>query len=176
MLRILANFVVTRWLDLEVKVVEERTLDLLAEAADGRLLHIELQSDNDAKMPLRMMDYGAKAGLQLNGRYPIQVLVYVGKEPLRMSGEFAPNGDPMFHYKVVDIRDLNAKALLDSDRIADNILAILAKPGGEQEAIREVVRRTAALGERERRSKLEQLSILAGLSNPATWCSILSSN
>jgi predicted transposase YdaD len=80
-----------------------------------------------------------------------------------MVGEYAPNGDPVFHYKVVDIRDLDEKRLLESDGIEDNVLAILAKLGDEREAIRQIMERIAHLGKVEGRARLEQLSILAGL-------------
>jgi hypothetical protein len=161
-IQIISNLIVTRWLNVELNTVEERRVDLLGESDDGRLLHIELQSDNDPDMPLRMMEYGAKIGLELK-RYPTQVVLYIGKDPLRMSGDYAPNGVLVFRYKVVDIRDLDGKQLLESDGIGDNVLAILTRPGDEREAVRQIVGKIAHLDESERQSRLDQLAILAGL-------------
>ncbi len=158
----ISNLHIARWLDVELKTVEERRLDLLGESDDGRLLHIELQSDNDPAMPLRMMEYGAKIGRQFK-RYPAQVVLYLGMDPLRMAGEYAPNGDLVFRYKVVDIRELDGRPLLESDGIGDNVLAILTRPVDERQAVRHIVERIGHLAESERQSRLDQLAILAGL-------------
>lgn len=132
------------------------------ESNDGRLLHIELQSDNDPTMAWRMMEYGAKVALLYN-RFPKQVVLYVGEPPVHMRGDYYANGDLVFRYKVVDIRELDGRKLLDSDGIEDNVLAILARLGDEREAVREIVGRAAKLDLSARRATLEQLSILAGL-------------
>jgi hypothetical protein len=60
------------------------------ESSIGWWLHIELQSDNDAWMALRMMEYGAKVALKYK-LYPKQVVLYVGEVPLRMTGDFHAN-------------------------------------------------------------------------------------
>src|ERR1017187_2820875 len=109
-------------------------------------------------------DDGVRAKVALRyKRFPKQVVLYVGKRPLSMTGDYYANGDLVFRYKVVDIRELGGKKLLDSAGIEDNILAILARLGDKREAVRQIVGRTAKLDASARRSKLEQLSILAGL-------------
>ncbi len=80
-IRLLFGNHVSRWLNVELLNVEVRRLDLLAEADDGCLLHIELQSENDPLMAPRMMEYGAKVALR-DGRYPKQVVLYVGEPSL----------------------------------------------------------------------------------------------
>jgi len=55
-------------------------VDLLGETEAGDLVHIGLQSSNDHKMPLRMAEYCLRV-FRLFGKFPHQVLLYVGDEP-----------------------------------------------------------------------------------------------
>ena len=48
---------VEKWLDVELPKVQNPRMDLLGEMAGGELLHLELQSGNDAEMPERMAGY-----------------------------------------------------------------------------------------------------------------------
>jgi hypothetical protein len=58
-------------------------MDLLGETASGQLLHLELQSIHDALMALRMAEYMLHVW-RLYGRFPRQIVLYVGDAPLRM--------------------------------------------------------------------------------------------
>src|SRR5207245_11547642 len=112
-------------------------LDLLDEAIDGSLVHLELQSGNDPSMPLRMAEY-CLAVYRLYGKFPRQILLYVGKAPLRMDSELrAP--DLWYRYRAVDIHDLDGDRLLESEDIGDNIIAILARLLEYQTAVRNIV-------------------------------------
>ena len=53
----LTGFAITRWHNAELPQVRHPRVDLLGETADGRLVHIELQSTNDIDMALRMAEY-----------------------------------------------------------------------------------------------------------------------
>ena len=65
---------VTKWLNVELPKVQNQRADLLAELASGRLLHVELQSTNDPRMPLRMLDYGVEI-LRTQGVFPLQLVI-----------------------------------------------------------------------------------------------------
>ena len=65
---------VTKWLNVELPKVQNQRADLLAELASGRLLHVELQSTNDPRMPLRMLDYGVGI-LRTQGVFPLQLVI-----------------------------------------------------------------------------------------------------
>jgi len=82
-LRNLTKFAVTRWHNVELPAVQEQRADMLGETADGTLVHIELQSTNQPDMALRMPEY-ASAIFRQFGRFPEQVVLYVGRRPLRM--------------------------------------------------------------------------------------------
>ena len=99
--------------------VQNTRVDLLGEAVDGSLVHLELQSGNDATMPLRMAEY-CLGVFRLLGRFPRQVLLYVGEAPLRMDSELR-GPDVWFRYRAIDIRDLDGDLLLRSEEVGDNV-------------------------------------------------------
>jgi len=56
-MRELTGTPIVKWLDVELPKVQNRRMDLLGETADGSLFHMELQSTNEAAIPLRMAEY-----------------------------------------------------------------------------------------------------------------------
>jgi hypothetical protein len=157
----LTGTAIAKWLDVELPKVQNLRLDLLAETVDNDLIHLELQSSNDAGMALRMAEY-CLGVFRLLGRFPRQVLLYVGEPQLRMATELRGGGFS-FHYEAVDIRSLNGDRLLESEEVGDNIIAILAHVRDHKEAVRKIVVKLAGLAPGERATALEQLFILAGL-------------
>jgi hypothetical protein len=157
----LTGTAVAKWLDVELPKVQKVRLDLLGETVDDELIHLELQSGNDSAMPLRMAEY-CLGVFRLFGRFPQQVLLYVGEEPLRMATELR-GGGLSFHYEAVDIRSLDGDRLLESEEVGDNVIAILAHLRDHKEAARKIVARLAGLKPAKRATALEQLLILAGL-------------
>jgi hypothetical protein len=150
-----------RWLNVETPLVRNLRVDLLGERPDKELLHIELQSRNDARFPLRMGEYSFGVGLR-HGRLPWQVALYVGAEPLRMKNEVSGPGGA-FHFNLVDIRDLDGDLLLASKNVGDNVIAILTRLGSEPNAVKRVLKRIAAAPPETREEALAELSIIAGL-------------
>jgi hypothetical protein len=92
--RELTGTAVVKWLDAELPKVQKAQnlrLDLLGQAVGGELIHIELQSGNDAAMPFRMIEYCL--GVQrLFGQFPRQILLYVGESALTMQRELRGPG------------------------------------------------------------------------------------
>jgi hypothetical protein len=82
-MRELTGTAVARWLDVELPKVQNLRLDLLGETVDGDLVQVELQSANDAAMPLRMAEYSLGV-YRLLGRFPRQIVLYVGEPRLRV--------------------------------------------------------------------------------------------
>lgn len=109
-IRELTGRTVARRLNVELPEVRNTRVDLLGETASGELAHIELQSLNDPAMPLRMAEYCLPV-LRLFGRFPHQVLVYVGEAQSSMEAEL--NAPALkYSYRIVDIRELNGERLL----------------------------------------------------------------
>jgi len=96
------------------------------------------------------------------GRFPRQVLLYVGEAPLRMESELR-GSDFWFRYRTIDIRDLDGERLLESEQAGDNVIAILARLRDHKDAVRRIVERIAGLVAADRETALGQLLILAGL-------------
>jgi len=101
-MRELTGTAIAKWLDVELPKVQNLRVDLLGETVDGGLVHVELQSSNDAAMPLRMAEY-CLGVYRLFGRFPRQVVLYVGEPELRMKSELR-SPDVLFQYRMVDIR------------------------------------------------------------------------
>lgn len=161
-MRELTGTSVETWLDVELsKVVQNTRVDLLGETEANGLVHLELQSSNDATMPPRMAEY-CLGVFRLFGRLPRQVLLYVGETPLRMEGELRGD-DVWFRYRAVDIRDLDGDRLLESQEVGDTVIAILARLRDHKDAVRRILERIAGLVAAERETALGQLLILAGL-------------
>jgi len=160
-LRDLTGFTVTRWHNNELPAVQSRRADMLGETADGTLVHIELQSTNQAGMALRMLEYAVAIHRQFR-RFPQQLVLYVGRAPLRMKSSI---GGPhlAFSCRMADIRSLDGEALIASSHVEDNVIAVLARLGNEREAVRRILARIAQCEPQRRAVALRELTLLAGL-------------
>ena len=93
---------VVRWLPTELPKVQNLRVDLLGETADGELIQIEVQSTNQTGMGLRMLEYLVHVN-RLYGRVPRQILLYVGRERLRMDSQYRwADGEARF--TLIDMR------------------------------------------------------------------------
>ena len=158
------------WIDAELPKIQNLRVDLLGETSEGGLVHLELQSSNDSAMALRMAEYSLGI-FRLFGRFPRQVLLYVGEPALRMESELrGPN--VFFRYEAVDVRTLDGERLLESSTVGDNVIAILARLRDHGDAARKIVERIAGLPAPDREAALGQLLVLAGLRHLKNPCVI----
>src|SRR6266851_4179036 len=160
-LRELTDAPIAHWHNIELPKVSTQYADLLAETTDGGLWHLELQTANDAEMALRMAEYALRV-YRLFRRFPRQVLLYVGPDPLRMEDALL-GSDFTFRYRLVDIRDLDGERLLEGDQVGDNILAVLTRLRHSKEAVQRILGKIASLDLPDREQALEQFLVLAGL-------------
>src|ERR1039457_3946072 len=138
-MRELTGTAIVKWLDVELPKVQNLRLDLLGETIPGELFHLEWQSGTDATMPLRMAEY-CLGVFRLFGRFPRQIVLYVGEPQLRMENALrGPNVS--FWYRLIDIRTLDGDRLLESDAVGDNVIAILARLRDHEGAVRKIVER-----------------------------------
>lgn len=150
-----------RWLNVETPQVVHRRVDLLGEAPGGDLTHIELQSRNEKDFPLRMAEY--LLGIRRRyGRFPRQVALYVGEARMRMRNHIEGPGCT-FRYHLVDIRSVDSVALLASENIGDNVIAVLTQPGVDAQMVRRILCRIAEAADELREQALAELLIVAGL-------------
>lgn len=157
----LTGVTVVEWLSVELPEVRSPRVDLLGRCADGRLIHIELQSTNDPRMVWRMADY-AYAIERVFDEWPRQLVLYVGLAPLSMPRRIE-NEAMHFECRMVDIRELDGEPLLASTQLDDNIVAILCRLRDERAAVRQIVARIAETDPCSRAEAMQKLTILAGL-------------
>jgi hypothetical protein len=162
----IAGVAIEQWLNVEFPEVKSTRVDLLGEAAGGGLVHIELQSTNHAEMAVRMAEYCLRVYRKF-GRFPRQVVLYVGEDRLRMESELT-GPDISFRFRILDIRDLDGERLPASDRVGDNVIAVLARLRDQREAVQQIIERIARLEAAEREAALRALLILSGLRHLGT--------
>ena len=153
---------IVHWLNVEFSEVKQLRVDMLGTTEDpADLVSIELQSTNDNKMPIRMAEYALSMYRQYTA-FPRQYVLYVGEEKMRMTSELvSPNFQ--FRYTLIDIRDLDEDALLNSPFDSDSILAILTRHKNRRETIRRILAKIATLEGGRRGDAFKKLTILAGL-------------
>jgi predicted transposase YdaD len=146
---------------IELPSVKMRRSDLVYRLPNGEIHHFELQSGNDDDMEYRMLEYYPHL-CRLFDRPPKQWVIYLGRTPLKMSGRL-DHPNLKYQFEVVNIEDLDAEPLLNSDSIEDNLLAVLCHNGTRPETVRRILKKIAPLPEKQRKDRFAQLLILSGL-------------
>lgn len=157
---------ITRWRNSELPEVRSRRADLLGETLDQTLLHVELQSTNDPRMAVRMLEYAISIQSAFE-RFPEQLVLYVGEAPLRMTSRIDLPG-LSFECRIVDVRELDGEELLQSPYLEDNIMALLARLTDRVGTVRRILRRIMQSDPAQRSDAIAELIILAGLRSLAT--------
>ena len=149
--------------------VEGKRADLVARVknrqGESYILHVEIQNDNQANMPIRMMRYYTDLALEHAGEKIVQHLLYIGKASLTMP-DHVRGQDWLYRYKVSDMRSQDSEYFLDSDNPDALVLAILCDPKGlEPKAlVVHIIKKLSRLhGPRldNLRASLEMLDVLA---------------
>ncbi|PMP60835.1 MAG: hypothetical protein C0198_05605 [Sulfurihydrogenibium sp.] len=122
-LKALTNKQATKFITISLTDVDIRP-DFVVELEDTNILHVEFQSFNDQSMPFRMLIYKALLKSKFKDKTISQVVLYIGEEKLRMANSIEDDG-LKFWYKLVDVRDIPCQYLMESENLADKILACL---------------------------------------------------
>jgi hypothetical protein len=152
---------VAGFLNSDLAEVRSQQVDLLGEASDGRLFHVELQSTNEQRMAFRMLEYLVAIEGKY-GRVPRQLVLYVGKAAMRMESRIETAG-LSFQVNMMDIRELDGEPLLESDNLDENIVSVLARQPDGRRAVRRILEKIGASDPEYRAKALRELTILAGL-------------
>lgn len=160
-IRELTGSAVTTWLDKELPEIRNTRADMLGETANGDLMHLEFHSDNARFTEPRMAGYYVEI-YRLFGRHPIQILIYVGREPLKLKPRFE-SPTMKFQFRLVDFSQIDGDAFLSSESIGDRILAVLMRLKDQTAAIRSILEGIAELEAGERAEALRQLLVISGL-------------
>ncbi len=154
---------VREFLNVEMPQVNVPRLDLLARMADtGRLFNIEFQTTNEEWFLERMGIYYLASRIHAPGEHVEQVVLYLGKRPLRMESSLVTPA-MTFQIRIVDIGEVDGEYLAGTGDLGDALLAVLARVKDRQATIHRALDRIATLEGKERELAIEQLIILAGL-------------
>jgi len=149
-------------IDKEFQRVEDRRADVVANVDDKFILHLEIQNQNDKKMPLRMMRY--YTDIKSVTKLPIkQYIIYIGKYVLSMP-DYVKDLDFIYKYNIIDMKKIDCENLIKIDTPDSLVLAILCDFQGKdkQEVINYIIKRIYELtddnGFRKYILMLEELS------------------
>ncbi|MEO5357893.1 MAG: hypothetical protein H7844_11430 [Nitrospirae bacterium YQR-1] len=163
-MKILTGFDTAKFLDVQFPSVTYRQPDLLVELPDETLFHMEMQAQNARDMDCRELEYLYLIYCEFRKSIR-QLVLYVGDEKVNMRNEIKMPG-LHFTYRIIDIRTIDCRDLLESDDPGDNILAILCKTEDADGTIKGILAKLYELPPDEREDyilKLLTLSRLRGL-------------
>ena len=148
---------IVEWIQPELPEIRTLRPDLVGRTSSGDLVHFEIQAQNDPNMPIRQMEYALSIYKALQ-RWPEQIVLYVGPGPMRMPEEF--HG---YRYRIIDVSTIDAELLLASDRLEDNVVAVLFRLRDQRAALRRILDRIAEAEPAKRAEAAKGLFVLAGL-------------
>ena len=79
----------------------------------------------------------------------IQVLIYLGNGPMTMLSSIDRPPQCPFRYDIINIRDVPARAFLDSPRTAERALAVVSHSKDQQATVRKILASWKGLPEKE---------------------------
>jgi hypothetical protein len=162
LLGLLVGSPVERFLNTDFTSVRERRPDLLAQLVDGRLLHVEFQTQDIQKLPWRMLDYYGVIGDRHGGVPVVQMVLYLGEKPSRMATAI-DHPSLSFSFDLHHISEIDPAPLLNSRSPDDAVLAILCRSGDTRQTIRRILARIAELDPAARSDAATRLAIFAQL-------------
>jgi len=109
-------------IDEEFERVESRRADIVAIADENKILHIEIQTNYDKLMPLRMLRYYTDIKAKYLNLPVLQYVVYLGKGNLKTS--FSDEGLE-YSYNLIDMKKIDCNVFLERNTPEDTVLAIL---------------------------------------------------
>lgn len=147
---------------------EERRADIVVKVSEaGRhyLLHIEIQNDNDQKMPNRMLRYRTDINSQWPKQEIEQYLIYIGKNKLSMD-DGIKNINLDYHYHLIDMHQIDCQSFLTKGNPDALILAILCdfKGRDEREIIHFIITELKKYHKENEQGFRESISMLEALS------------
>ena len=132
---------VRSFLNVELRQLNEKRVDLILLLEDGSILHIEIQSVNDPRMKFRMGVYYYLVK-ETYAEVPVrQVVLYVGEPAMNMAAGMEADGNALA-YELIDIRQFDAESMMATGNPADLALALLAGDGKAR--LEEIVRCAAS--------------------------------
>ena len=152
----------------EIRFVKSFYPDILLEIG-GKIIHIEIQVQQDKTLPERMLDY-FYAIRKKYGKTPTQIVLFVGKgnpppSKFELKDEFQMQ-NLYFNFVVLDMKKIDPDVFIKSEKPEEVIVGILAgKFKDKPEIIKKVKERIVEIvkDEKEIAKYIDSVSFLAGL-------------
>jgi predicted transposase YdaD len=152
----------------EIRFVKSFYPDILIEIG-GKIIHIEIQVQQDKTFPERMLDY-FYAIRKKYGKTPTQIVLFAGKgnpppTKFELKDEFQMQ-NLSFNFIVLDMKKIDPDVFIKSDKPEEVIVGILAgKFKDKPEIIKKVKERIVEIvkDEKEIAKYIDSISFLAGL-------------
>jgi len=151
---------VREWVNVEQPKVTNIRVDLLARMEDGSLRHVEAQATNEPEMERRQAEYYLGFHRLLK-EHVEQVVLYVGREPLKMRPVFE-TPSMRYEFQLLDMHEVDGEPLVRSDDWGDNLLALLT-PIEQERVLRRVEEQIRKLKGEEQETAARLFVILAGI-------------
>jgi predicted transposase YdaD len=155
-------------LSTEIRFVKSFYPDILLEIG-GKIIHIEIQVQQDKTLPERMLDY-FYAIRKKYGKTPTQIVLFIGKgnpppSNFELKDEFGTQ-NLSFNFVVLDMKKIDPDVFIKSEKPEEVIVGILAgKFKDKPEIIKKVKKRIVEIvkNEEEIAKYIDSISFLAGL-------------
>jgi len=152
----------------EIRFVKSFYPDILLEIG-GKIIHIEIQVQQDKTLPERMLDY-FYAIRKKYGKTPTQIVLFIGKgnpppSKFELKDEFQMQ-NLYFNFVVLDMKKIDPDVFIKSEKPEEVIVGILAgKFKDKPEIIKKVKERIVEIvkDEKEIAKYIDSVSFLAGL-------------
>ena len=158
----IASAPVAEILSVEFPSRPKMVADVVALLTDGRILHVEFQLTNDARMLWRCFQYFGAIQKAWPNAEIIQVVIFLCNGPVTMKREIKrPSCDYWYH--IIDMKKIPASHFLDSLSDTARVLALLCDSPDPQQTIRDVLASWRHLTDNTLLENIERLRILSRL-------------
>ena len=161
----LAGAAPVEWLNVELPSTQNLRADFVCRLTNGLLFHIEFNSYNEVELVWRMLNYLTDLRKKY-GSVPKQVVLYLGREPLKMPDKIELSTPPLsYKVEMIDLGNLDVEELLASEKIGDVILAILNRQADPRQTLARIFKRLKPLEPEQRLRACRLLVILSAKRN-----------
>ena len=155
-------------LSTEIRFAKSFYPDILLEIV-GKIIHIEIQAQQDKNLPERMLDY-FYAIRKKYGKNPTQIVLFVGKgnpppSKFELKDEFGAQ-NLFFNFIVLDMKKIDPDVFIKSDKPEEVLVGVLAgKFRDKPKIIEKVKERIVEIVKNEEKidKYIDSISFLAGL-------------
>jgi hypothetical protein len=153
---------IVRSLDISLPSIKERKVDILLEAEDRSLIHIELQSTNHKYMHYRMLEYRLEITRKFKTNNIIQFVIYLGEKKCTMKSEISEK-DLIYRYNLIDIKQIPCQDIIKEDDIDSIVLGFLCNLKNKEKLLEKLKIKLSTLDDVKRADWIRGILLILGL-------------